>query len=193
MIRKYVFVHVWLPKVHVEVPTRTSLVLAGAGVYRISKSLSFFGFELLILFSLVSIIFCSFICIFQSDCKSLAAYSSICHIGFVLLSELRMVYYGKSMALVIMLAHGYISVLMFYLLGNFTTFLIGVYFFFSEYLTLNRYSSLYYFGIFLFVYYLSSFYYSVYVSVSFLVDIKVIELGWVLSSPGGYLFFGSRQ
>nr|UYF12889.1 NADH dehydrogenase subunit 4 [Onchocerca lupi] len=120
------FFHVWLPKVHVEAPTSTSMILAGvmlklggAGVYRISKSLNFFGFELLLFFSLVSMVFCSFICVVQSDCKSLAAYSSICHMGFVLLSEVSMVYYGKSMALVMMLSHGYTSVLMFYFIGEF--------------------------------------------------------------------------
>nr|YP_009550078.1 NADH dehydrogenase subunit 4 [Onchocerca ochengi]ATA65711.1 NADH dehydrogenase subunit 4 [Onchocerca ochengi] len=120
------FFHVWLPKVHVEAPTSASMILAGvmlklggAGVYRISKSLNFFGFEMLIFFSLISMVFCSFICVVQSDCKSLAAYSSVCHMGFVLLSEISMVYYGKSMALVMMLAHGYTSVLMFYFIGEF--------------------------------------------------------------------------
>ncbi|VDN84487.1 unnamed protein product [Brugia pahangi] len=51
------FLHVWLPKVHVEAPTSTGMVLAGvilklggAGLYRIDKSLNFFGFELLIFF-----------------------------------------------------------------------------------------------------------------------------------------------
>ncbi|EGC50133.1 NADH-ubiquinone/plastoquinone complex I, various chains family protein [Neisseria meningitidis N1568] len=95
------------------------LKLGGCGVYRISKSLSFFSFEFLIFVSLVSMVFCSFICMVQSDCKSLAAYSSICHMGFVLLSELSMVYYGKSMALVMMLAHGYTSFLIFYFIGEF--------------------------------------------------------------------------
>nr|NP_954716.1 NADH dehydrogenase subunit 4 [Dirofilaria immitis]CAD61190.1 NADH dehydrogenase subunit 4 [Dirofilaria immitis] len=120
------FLHVWLPKVHVEAPTSSSMILAGvmlklggAGVYRISKSFNYYNFEFLIFFSLVSMIFCSFICMVQSDCKSLAAYSSICHMGFVLLSELSMVYYGKSMALVMMLSHGYTSVLMFYFIGEF--------------------------------------------------------------------------
>ncbi|MCV3769876.1 MAG: proton-conducting transporter membrane subunit, partial [Wolbachia pipientis] len=39
--------------------------------------------------------------------------------GFVLLSEVSMICYGKSMALVMMLAHGYTSVLMFYFIGEF--------------------------------------------------------------------------
>lgn len=93
--------------------------LGGAGIYRIRKSLNFFGFELLVFFSLIGIVFCSFICIFQSDCKSLAAYSSICHIGFVLLSEISILYYGKSIALIMILSHGYTSVLIFYFIGEF--------------------------------------------------------------------------
>lgn len=119
------FIHVWLPKVHVEAPTSTRIILAGVilklggcGVYRISKSMRFFGIEFFFYFSLIRMVFCSFICMFQSDCKCLAAYSSICHMGFVLLSDLSMVYYGKSMALVMMLAHGYTSVLMFYFIGE---------------------------------------------------------------------------
>uniref|UniRef100_A0A0R3R9F7 Cytochrome c oxidase subunit 1 n=1 Tax=Brugia timori TaxID=42155 RepID=A0A0R3R9F7_9BILA len=66
------FLHVWLPKVHVEAPTNTRIVLAGV---------------------ILKIVFCSFNCMFQSDCKSLAAYSSICHMGFVLLSEISILYY----------------------------------------------------------------------------------------------------
>nr|YP_004935013.1 NADH dehydrogenase subunit 4 [Wuchereria bancrofti]ADN43961.1 NADH dehydrogenase subunit 4 [Wuchereria bancrofti] len=207
------FLHVWLPKVHVEAPTSASMVLAGvmlklggAGFYRVSKSLNFFGLELLIFFSLVGMVFCSFICMFQSDCKSLAAYSSICHMGFVLLSEVSMLYYGKSMALVMMLSHGYTSVLMFYFIGEFyhiassrliyylrgyfnVSMLFCLFFcltmvsnfgfpssisFFSEYMMLNWFSSVFYFGVFfLFVYYLVSFYYSVYVMVCFMIGNKV--------------------
>nr|WLW41716.1 NADH dehydrogenase subunit 4 [Mansonella ozzardi] len=120
------FLHVWLPKVHVESPTSTSMILAGVmlklggvGFYRISGSLNNFSLELFFFLSLVSMVFCSFICIVQSDCKSLAAYSSVCHMGFVLLSEVSMLYYGKSMSLVMMLSHGYTSVLMFYFIGEF--------------------------------------------------------------------------
>nr|YP_010332258.1 NADH dehydrogenase subunit 4 [Tetrameres grusi]UNY39757.1 NADH dehydrogenase subunit 4 [Tetrameres grusi] len=120
------FFHYWLPKAHVEAPTSASMVLAGVmlklggvGFYRVVKGVNFFGVEFWFIFSLLSMVFCSFICLFQSDCKCLAAYSSICHMGFVLLSEVSMVYYGKSMALVMMLAHGYTSVLMFYFIGEF--------------------------------------------------------------------------
>ncbi|OZC11882.1 hypothetical protein X798_01063 [Onchocerca flexuosa] len=60
-----------MPKVHVEAPTSAIMLkLGGSGICRIMKSLNFFGFEIL------------------SDCKSLAAYSSICRMGFVLLLAL---------------------------------------------------------------------------------------------------------
>nr|WGC93705.1 NADH dehydrogenase subunit 4 [Mansonella sp.] len=207
------FLHVWLPKVHVEAPTSTSMILAGimlkfggAGLYRLGKSLSYLSLEFLFFLSLISMIFCSFICMVQSDCKSLAAYSSICHMGFVLLSEVSMLYYGKSMSLVMMLAHGYTSVLMFYFIGEFYHiadsrllyylrgyFNVSVLFslmfcltmvsnfgfpvsvsFFSEYLMLNSLSSVFCWGIFfLFLYYLVSFYYSVYIMVCFLIGNKV--------------------
>nr|YP_006576267.1 NADH dehydrogenase subunit 4 [Thelazia callipaeda]AFN20667.1 NADH dehydrogenase subunit 4 [Thelazia callipaeda] len=119
------FFHVWLPKAHVEAPTSASMVLAGvmlklggAGVYRLSKSLGFFGMEFFLFLSFLSMVICSFICMSQSDSKCLAAYSSICHMGFVFFSEILMVYWGKSMALIVMLAHGYTSVMMFYFIGE---------------------------------------------------------------------------
>nr|YP_011001039.1 NADH dehydrogenase subunit 4 [Mastophorus muris]WPN85875.1 NADH dehydrogenase subunit 4 [Mastophorus muris] len=203
------FFHIWLPKAHVEAPTSTSMVLAGimlklgsVGVYRIGKSLNFVGLEFWIFLSLLSMVICSFICLVQSDSKSLAAYSSICHMGFVLLSEVCMVYYGKSMALVMMLAHGYTSVLMFYFIGEFfhisnsrliyylrgyfnLSLLACLFFclvmmsnfsfpsaisFFSEYVMLNFFNSVFCFGFTLLLfYYLISFYYSVYILVGFMV------------------------
>nr|WAP90820.1 NADH dehydrogenase subunit 4 [Neofoleyellides sp. XM-2022] len=120
------FLHVWLPKVHVESPTSVSMVLAGVmlklggvGIYRICKSMNFFGLEVWFFISLLGMIIGSFVCIFQVDLKSLVAYSSICHMNFVLLSQVSMVYYGKSMSLVMMVSHGYISVMLFYFVGEF--------------------------------------------------------------------------
>ncbi|VDK87123.1 unnamed protein product [Onchocerca ochengi] len=68
--------------------TYSTSPLDGMSIARevIHSSLNFFGFEMLVFLSLIRMIFCSFICVVQSDCKSLAAYSSVCHIGFVLLS-----------------------------------------------------------------------------------------------------------
>ena len=120
------FFHVWLPKAHVEAPTSISMVLAGvmlklggAGVLRINKCLSYVFLEFWVLLSLVSITACSFICLFQRDSKSLAAYSSICHMGFVLLAEVSFVYFGKTIGVVMMLSHGFTSVIIFYFIGEF--------------------------------------------------------------------------
>nr|YP_004927919.1 NADH dehydrogenase subunit 4 [Heliconema longissimum]ACV96725.1 NADH dehydrogenase subunit 4 [Heliconema longissimum] len=120
------FLHLWLPKAHVEAPTSISMILAGVmlklggvGVYRFCKSVNFLSLEFWLIISFLSMIICSFICLMQSDGKSLAAYSSICHMGFVLLSELCMIVYSKSMGLLMMLSHGYTSSLMFYLIGEF--------------------------------------------------------------------------
>nr|WVH37132.1 NADH dehydrogenase subunit 4 [Physaloptera clausa] len=201
------FFHVWLPKAHVEAPTSVSMILAGVmlklggvGVLRISKCLSYSFLEFWILLSLVSMVVCSFICLFQSDSKSLAAYSSICHMGFVLLSEISLVYYAKSMSVIMMLSHGFTSVMMFYFIGEFfhtsgsrmvyymrgyfnASYLMVLFFcltfmsnfsfpfcitFFSEYVMINYFSLLCIIGlVFLFFYYMISFYYSIYMLVVF--------------------------
>ncbi|KAK6020845.1 NADH-ubiquinone/plastoquinone family protein, partial [Ostertagia ostertagi] len=58
-------------------------------------------------------------CVFQSDSKSLAAYSSVTHISFLLLSLRMLILRGKLSGLMIMLAHGYTSTLIFYIIGEF--------------------------------------------------------------------------
>nr|QXT44860.1 NADH dehydrogenase subunit 4 [Crassicauda sp. Ningbo-2019]WHL46731.1 NADH dehydrogenase subunit 4 [Crassicauda magna] len=197
--------HLWLPKAHVEASTSISMLLAGVmlklggvGVYRFCKSLNFLCLEFWLLLSFLGMIFCSFICLMQSDGKSLAAYSSICHMGFVLLSEVCMVIYGKSMGLLMMLSHGYTSALMFYLIGEYyhcsgsrLVYYMRGFFngnlmmilifclvmmsnfsfppslsFFSEYVLMNFFLSVFVFGFFLLMlYYLASFYYSIYLLV----------------------------
>jgi len=67
----------------------------------------------------LGIIIGAFACVFQSDAKALAAYSSITHIGFLLLSLVFLRVSGKSRGLLLMLAHGYTSTLIFYLIGEF--------------------------------------------------------------------------
>lgn len=69
--------------------------------------------------SLFGIILASFCCVFQRDSKSLAAYSSVTHIRFLLLSLSIVTLRGKVGALIMILAHGYTSTLMFYLIGEF--------------------------------------------------------------------------
>lgn len=61
----------------------------------------------------------SFRCIFQSDAKSLAAYSSITHMRFLLLSVIFLWRRRKTRRFMIMLSHGYVSTLIFYIVGEF--------------------------------------------------------------------------
>lgn len=60
----------------------------------------------------------SFSCIFQSDAKSLAAYSSITHMGFLLLCLLFISIEGKTSSLIIILSHGFTSTLIFFFIGE---------------------------------------------------------------------------
>ncbi|QCP88375.1 NADH dehydrogenase subunit 4 (mitochondrion) [Haemonchus contortus] len=120
------FLHLWLPKAHVEAPTTASMLLAGlllklgtAGFLRVMKSMNFVYNNVWIIIALLGMILSSFICVFQSDSKSLAAYSSVTHMSFLLLSLIFMMMSSKNSALMMMLAHGYTSTLMFYVIGEF--------------------------------------------------------------------------
>nr|UXK95597.1 NADH dehydrogenase subunit 4 [Macropostrongyloides woodi] len=120
------FLHLWLPKAHVEAPTTASMLLAGlllklgtAGYLRILGSMSFVYNNFWIIISLLGMILASFSCVFQSDAKSLAAYSSITHMSFLLLSLVFIMMSSKISGLIMMLAHGYTSTLMFYMIGEF--------------------------------------------------------------------------
>jgi len=119
------FLHLWLPKAHVEAPTTARILLAGlllklgtGGFLRVIKSFSFIHSNFWFLISFLGIILGSFSCIFQSDSKSLAAYSSITHMGFLLMCLLFISIEGKVSSLILILAHGYTSTLIFYFIGE---------------------------------------------------------------------------
>nr|YP_009185796.1 NADH dehydrogenase subunit 4 [Atrecus affinis]ALO70355.1 NADH deshydrogenase subunit 4 [Atrecus affinis]ANJ70327.1 NADH dehydrogenase subunit 4 [Atrecus affinis] len=113
------FVHLWLPKAHVEAPVSGSMILAGVmlklggyGMMRlmmIFMNLSIKINYLFIIISLIGGIFVSFICLRQMDIKSLIAYSSVAHMGLVLGGIMTLNYWGMCGALVMMLAHGLCS------------------------------------------------------------------------------------
>nr|YP_009347361.1 NADH dehydrogenase subunit 4 [Nippostrongylus brasiliensis]APU89584.1 NADH dehydrogenase subunit 4 [Nippostrongylus brasiliensis]BAV82766.1 NADH dehydrogenase subunit 4 [Nippostrongylus brasiliensis] len=120
------FLHLWLPKAHVEAPTTASMLLAGlllklgtAGFMRVTGSFNFIYNNFWIYISLVGMILAAVTCTFQSDSKSLAAYSSVTHMSFLLLSLSLMLMSSKVGGLMTMLAHGYTSTLMFYFIGEF--------------------------------------------------------------------------
>nr|YP_009732544.1 NADH dehydrogenase subunit 4 [Trachys auricollis]QHS71067.1 NADH dehydrogenase subunit 4 [Trachys auricollis] len=110
------FVHLWLPKAHVEAPVSGSMILAGVmlklggyGLMRLlflfSGFINFFNY-LFVVISLVGGVLVSLMCLRQVDIKSLIAYSSVAHMGLVLGGLMSMTYYGYSGALVMMIAHG---------------------------------------------------------------------------------------
>nr|YP_009971729.1 NADH dehydrogenase subunit 4 [Platisus angusticollis]QNG56439.1 NADH dehydrogenase subunit 4 [Platisus angusticollis] len=113
------FLHLWLPKAHVEAPVAGSMILAGImlklggyGLMRLMKMFVEIGLKVNIAFIIISLVggvFVSLICIRQSDMKSLIAYSSVAHMGLVLGGIMSMNLWGMCGALVMMLAHGLCS------------------------------------------------------------------------------------
>nr|ALO76106.1 NADH deshydrogenase subunit 4 [Amphiops globus] len=113
------FVHLWLPKAHVEAPVSGSMILAGVmlklGGYGLLRLMSVFmtiGMKInivVIIISLVGGFYVSLICLRQTDIKSLIAYSSVAHMGIALAGILTMNYWGMCGALVLMVAHGLCS------------------------------------------------------------------------------------
>nr|ALO70740.1 NADH deshydrogenase subunit 4 [Neobisnius villosulus] len=113
------FIHLWLPKAHVEAPVSGSMILAGVmlklGGYGLLRLMVLFlelGVKINFFFIVISLVggsFVSLICIRQTDIKSLIAYSSIAHMSLVLSGVMTLNYWGLCGALVMMLAHGLCS------------------------------------------------------------------------------------
>ena len=119
-------VHLWLPKAHVEAPVSGSMVLAGVllklGGYGFFR-FSFFLPNLLSVmsgylasFGLVGGLVSCFLCLRQVDLKSFVAYSSICHMGISLLGFYTYVSIGLDGAILMLVAHGFCSSCLFYVL-----------------------------------------------------------------------------
>nr|APB02773.1 NADH dehydrogenase subunit 4 [Hycleus cichorii] len=113
------FVHLWLPKAHVEAPVSGSMILAGVmlklGGYGLMRMMMVFitlGLKINYFFiglSIIGGIMVSLICLRQSDIKSLIAYSSVAHMGLTMSGILTLSYWGMSGALIMMVAHGLCS------------------------------------------------------------------------------------
>ena len=88
-----------MPKVtdaHVEAPTTISVILAGVllkmgayGILRLNFSIlpdaTLWAREAMAVFGVINIVYAAFVCMAQRDLKKLIAYSSVSHMGFVLL------------------------------------------------------------------------------------------------------------
>jgi len=110
------FVHLWLPKAHVEAPVAGSIILAGVllklggfGVCRVIPLvyrgvLNYRGY--LVGVGLIRIIYVGFICCRLNDLRALVAYSSVAHIGLVLAGLLTIYIWGFNGGLIIIVSHG---------------------------------------------------------------------------------------
>ena len=120
--------HTWLPDAHVEAPTAGSILLAGVllkvgayGILRVSIPFfteGFLEYQFLIAFlSVFGIIYGAVVAIVQIDIKKLIAYSSISHMGFVMLGISAGKYLSLEGAIIQMINHGITSGALFMLVG----------------------------------------------------------------------------
>src|SRR5579883_78791 len=120
--------HTWLPDAHVEAPTAISVVLAGVllkmggyGILRLSLgifpeialSLSWY----MAMFGFINIVYGALCAMAQSDFKRLIAYSSVSHMGFVLLGIAALNSQGMVGAIMQMFNHGTITAMLFLIVG----------------------------------------------------------------------------
>ena len=122
--------HTWLPDAHVEAPTAGSVILAGIllklGTYGFLRiALPFFpGIAMhptvrtvIIVLAVIGIIYGSLVALVQPDIKKLVAYSSVAHLGFVMLGIFALTTESVQGALMVMIGHGLSTGALFLLVG----------------------------------------------------------------------------
>ena len=120
--------HTWLPDAHTEAPTAGSVILAGVLLKMGTYGLLRFGLELfpqaavdlapwLLTFSVIGIIYGAIVAAVQTDLKRLVAYSSVAHLGFIVLGTFALTNQGLSGAVVQMVNHGISTGALFLLVG----------------------------------------------------------------------------
>nr|YP_009019862.1 NADH dehydrogenase subunit 4 [Helicoverpa punctigera]AHJ91281.1 NADH dehydrogenase subunit 4 [Helicoverpa punctigera] len=113
------FVHLWLPKAHVEAPVSGSMILAGImlklggyGLLRLMIFLQEINLKLNYIWIVISLIggfYISLKCFSQIDIKSLIAYSSVAHMSIVISGIMVMNYWGFIGSYILMIGHGLCS------------------------------------------------------------------------------------
>nr|YP_010694722.1 NADH dehydrogenase subunit 4 [Evergestis extimalis]WCF59600.1 NADH dehydrogenase subunit 4 [Evergestis extimalis] len=113
------FIHLWLPKAHVEAPVSGSMILAGImlklggyGLLRVMIILQEIGVKLNFIWVNISLLggfYISLKCFCQVDIKSLIAYSSVAHMSIVIGGIMTMNYWGYIGSYILMIGHGLCS------------------------------------------------------------------------------------
>ena len=120
--------HTWLPDAHVEASTPISVLLAGVllklgtyGLLRFGLGLFPAAWEVvapgLAVWAVVSVLYGAFNAIAQRDMKKMVAYSSVAHMGYILLAAAAATPLSLAAAVLQMVSHGLISALLFLLVG----------------------------------------------------------------------------
>ena len=122
--------HTWLPDAHVEAPTAGSVVLAA-----IMLKLGTFGFlrlavplfpgaamdptvrSIILVLAVIGIVYGALVSLVQPDFKKLVAYSSVSHLGFVMLGIFALTVQSVQGALMVMINHGLSTGALFFLIG----------------------------------------------------------------------------
>ena len=121
-------VHTWLPDAHTQAPTAGSVILAGillkTGAYGIIRfvvtlfpeaSQEFWMWGMT--FGVISILYGGYLAYSQIDFKRLVAYSSIAHMGFILVGVYSFTELGTQGAIITMIAHGFSTAALFMMAG----------------------------------------------------------------------------
>ncbi len=120
--------HTWLPWAHVEAPTAVSVILAGVLLKMGTYGMLRFNFSMLpeatkwagdfmVILGVINILYGAFCAMAQRDLKKLVAYSSVSHMGYVLLGMASFTTGGMTGAVLQMFNHGTSTAMLFLLVG----------------------------------------------------------------------------